>query len=326
MGASGIRQLTWETSGALGDAGLQPLGPLVSPRAAWGDRKGAAFGPLLVTYWKLLTTSSISRDLQAPVTPPPAAPLSWVPPCASYSAPSGPGKTGTGWVLFCLRVKVSLCFGVRVPGLGASTTPWEVCGQSLSRTRPRLCISTRHACWPEGPGRGGNEDLYFPIPSHRYSFIEPPVCPAPESQRGDSNPLLAHSAARLLPPGGPELGEPGAGPVRSPACTHRAGSLPSFSEQKQILEGSGSRCLGKVREETGKCVGRNRSAPAWAPARFWVALDPSILHPDPAQGTFHRLLRVFSPLPPRGAAVLRAEGWPAPLRSAQPYLLFRGVC
>lgn len=138
--------------------------------------------------------------------------------------------------------------------------------------------------------------------------------------------IPAHSAARLLPPGGPELGEPGAGPVRSPACTHRAGSLPSFSEQKQILEGSGSRCLGKVREETGKCVGRNRSAPAWAPAQFWGALDPSVPDPDPAQGTFHRLLRVFSPLPPRGAAVLRAEGWPAPLRSAQPYLLFRGVC
>lgn len=123
MGAPGHRQLTSEISGALGDAGLRPLGPLVSPRAAWGDRKGAAFGTLLVTYWKLLTTSSVSRDLQAPVTPPPAAPLSWVPPCASYSAPSGWGKMGTGWVLFCLWVRVSLCFGMRVPGLGASAWP-----------------------------------------------------------------------------------------------------------------------------------------------------------------------------------------------------------
>lgn len=136
-------------------------------------------------------------------SPPPASPgtsthstvpgptVCWDRDRASFSAP-GPGKTGH-------RLGSVLLMGDGEPAFWsedawlrrAKCPPCE--GQSLSRTQPRLCISTRHVCWPEGPGWGGDEDLYFP--SHKYSCTEPPVCTAPESQRGDSNLLPAHSGS-----------------------------------------------------------------------------------------------------------------------------------
>lgn len=89
MGHQGVSSSPWK---------YQVLSGMQAP--ATGETGRAAFGPLLTAYWKLLTTSNLSRDHQAPVTPPPPTPLSPVPPCAgtvtraSSSAPSGAGKMG----------------------------------------------------------------------------------------------------------------------------------------------------------------------------------------------------------------------------------------